>query len=366
MKRLIREFSEDKYKVLTFFLMLFLVCFSIYALKPEIEGDSLFYTESIQVLKTGISGEEFMPMMILTTYLGLRLIMFFDYFFQNIAVSWLVLDGLLYVTAGIFFYSLVNRIFNSSKVAFISTLFLMANYAAIVFGLGYLMDMGGWAAYIASLYFSWRYLEGYSKEDKWIYISSAVIGIGGLYKEYAFVAYVIVFGSILWSHWGMWKEVFKKVFITGVLSFTPFALMNVYTFFYYNGYTYWDWFNYQKVYEYQNRPVEFIKSFGSIYTFGWFLFLPGLYIILKRIKETLRDRTLVFIWLTIASSFSVILWPVVTRVLFITMPAIVLVTTLYINKKKESLLIVYLILLIYIVTCYLMDAFVLDFVNLPI
>ncbi len=362
-KELFFEFRQDKYKVSIFFILVFLAVFTPLFLKPEIAGDSLLYTSSIDVLKTGVRPEGFMPMMILTTYLGLRLIMFLDLFFNNISISWMVLDGILFVSMGIFFYSLVRRMFESSKTAFISTLLLTTNYGATAFGLAYMMDMGGWLAYVASIYFSYRYLESYCKENKWLYIASLIIGLGGLYKEYAFIAYVIVFGVIVWGSWKKWTEILRKVFITGVLAFTPFAVMNVYTFMYFNGYTYWDWLTFQKVYAYQNRVVEFIKSFGSIYNFGWLIFAPGLYILLKRLKETLHDKNLVFIWLTLLSCLSVLVWPVVTRVLFITMPAVVLITTLFIEKLKKPFYLIFPVLVMYILCCFFMDSYVLDHVN---
>lgn len=358
------SFGKDKYKS-TFFLLLILISlFSVLTLRPKIAGDSLLYVDSIEVLKTGVQSADFVPMMILTTYLGLRLIMFINYFTGSLAVSWILLDIILYIITGVFFYSLLKRILNDNKVAFIGSLFFATNYAIITFGLGYLMDMGGWAAYIASVYFSYRYLETTERSNKFIYFSSILIGIGGLYKEYAFVAYAVVFGAILWKNWSNWKLIIKKVFVTGLLSFTPFLLMSIFVFFKYNHYTYLDWYLFQKVYEFQNRPVEFIKSFGSIYNFGWFLFLGGFYIFISKWKDILKDKKLVFISLLLLSCSSVLLWPVVTRVLFITMPAVIIVSSLFIKKIEKYIYLVYGLLGAYILSAYLMDSYILDFVNL--
>ncbi len=365
-KVLFFDFKNDKYKVLFFFILVFLTIFSVCSLQPKIAGDSLLYTESIEVIKTGIEPDGFIPMMILTTPLGLVLIMFFDLLFNNIAISWVVLDAILYIVTGLFFYSLSKRIFSNSWVAFWGGVILMTNYAAVAFGMGYLMDMGGWLAYMASIYFSYRYLESEQKENKWLYFSSVSIGIGGLYKEYAFVAFVILFGVLVQTYWGKWRDLIIKTIIVGCLAFTPFILMNFYTFFTYNGYTYLDWFGHQRVYEYQNRLVEFIKSFGSIYNFGWFLFLPGFYLFIKKHKEVIRDKNLLFILLVILSSFAVLLWPVVTRVLFITMPAVVLISSIFIQKMEKRFYFLLPIIFAYILSGFLMDAYILDFVNLPI
>jgi hypothetical protein len=358
------NFVNDKYKLTLFFILILLVPFSVSVLQPKIAGDSLMYTSGIDFLKTGAVTQDFTPKAILTTYLGLILIILFNFFTHSIVFSWLFLDSVLYVIMGLFFYSLIKRVFFDVKTAFIGTLFLITNYAAISFGLGFLMDIGGWTAYVASLYFSWRYIE--DTENKWLYTSSLIVGIGGLYKEYSFVAYVVIFGIILWKDWKNWLEIVKKLLITLFLAFMPFFLMNIYTFYNIDHYTYLNWFKYNKVhYLYQNRLVEFIKSFGSIYNFGWFLFFPGLYIFVKDWRKTLLDKKYLFIWLTIASCLSVLAWPVVTRVLFITMPAVILISCFFIQKIKTKKFIIIPLLLIYVLTSYFMDSFVLNFVNLP-
>ena len=179
-KDIANHYKSDNYKLLAFFVLIFLSIFSPLVLKPQIAGDSLLYTESIDVIKTGIVPMDFVPMMILTTYLGLVLIMFFDLFFNNIAISWIVLDALMYISAGLVFYSLLKRIFQNQKISFIGTILFATNYAMIAFGLGYLMDMGGWLAYTTSIYFSYLYLEKGYTENKWIYLASVAVGIGGL------------------------------------------------------------------------------------------------------------------------------------------------------------------------------------------
>ena len=274
------------------------------------------------------------------------------------------------ITFIVVFFSLLKRIFEDSKVSFLGTLFLMTNYAPISFGMAYMMDIGGWFFYIASLYFSYRYLEAEEAEDKWLYISAFMIGIGGLYKEYAFVAYIITFGLLVFRNWKNWKAIIWKTFLTLLLALGPFALMNVYTYFNFHGYTYLDWFLHnQHSYTYQNRLVEFIKSFGSIYHIAWPLFLGGALILIKKIREIFEtkniDKSVLFISLILLSSFSVLLWPVVTRVLFITMPGIILVSTFYLQRIKDKNYILIPLLLVYTFISFLMDAFILDFVNLP-
>ena len=90
-----------------------------------------------------------------------------------------------------------------------------------------------------------------------------------------------------------------------------------------------------------------------------------MYILLKRTKEILKDEKLLFIWLVISSSLVVFVWPVVTRVLFITIPAVTLVSTLFIKRINKYGYLVAGLLVFYALSSYFMDAYILDFVNLP-
>ncbi|MDP2947362.1 MAG: glycosyltransferase family 39 protein [Nanoarchaeota archaeon] len=344
-----------------FFLLIFLSVFSILALKPEFGGDGISYIQTIEVMKTGISPEGFVPNRIITTFLGLKSVMVIDIFVNNLLVSWLILNSLFFVVMGMFFYFLLLKIFDNSRMSILGTLFLTTNYAAVALGLSYFMDMGGWAFYVASLYFSYLYLE--TKNEKWLWISSILVGVGGLFKEYAFLAYIVILGLIIFINWGHWKEIIKKIFFTGLVAFTPMIIMNIYSFFVYD-YTYLSWYSAQNTYDYQNKLVEYIKSFGSLYNFGWFLFIPGIYLLLKRSKEILKDQKLFFIWLTILSSLVVFVWPVVTRVLFITLPATVLVSCLFLKKIDKRWYMIVPLLIAYVLSSYLMNAYILDFVDI--
>jgi hypothetical protein len=352
------------HKTVLFYILIFLAFFTPYVLGPLVEGDSLLYVNSIEVLRTGIAPAGFIPMMIISTPLGLAFIMLLNVSTSDLAVSWLILNATLYIGMGLFFYTLLRRFFQSEEVAFLGALFLATNYAALSFGLAFMMDVGGWFAYIAALYFAYRYLE--AGETRFLLFASASIGLGGLYKEYAFVAYVVLLGAILFRDRGQVFKKFTQVLTTGLIASTPFLLSNVYSFFVFDHYTYYDWFLHnQHSYTYQNRWIEFVKSFGSIYNFAWPLFIGGFYLLLKRSKNLFEDKQALFIWLCLLSCLSVLLWPVVTRVLFITMPAVVLVSCLLVEKMKRRLAIILPVLILYILSSYFMDAYILDMVNLP-
>ena len=356
------SFGKDKFKLGLLILLLFLAMFSVFALRPQISGDSVEYVFAMDVLKTGSVPSGFTPNRIITTYLGLQTVIFVDSFIDNLFISWLLVNAFFYIVMGMFFYSLLLKIINNRRATFLGTLFLMTNYAVVVFGLHYLMDMGGWAFYIASLYFSYLYLETSNK--RWLMVSSLLVGLGGLFKEYAFLAYVVVFALIAVNYWKKWLEVIKKTVLTSFLAFGPMLAVNLYAYFLYD-YTYFDWFFNQPIYMYNSIIGEYTKSFGSLYNFGWFLFLGGAYLAIKRSKYVLQDKNIFFIWLVILSSSIVFVWPIVTRVLFITIPGVVLVTSLLLKEIDRYWYAVLPILALYIASTYLMDSFILNFVNLP-
>lgn len=355
-------FKNDKFAVWLLILLVFLSIFSIYAWKPVVAGDSISYLQAIQVLRTGIAPAGFVPNRIISTSGALGSIIVLNVFTRSSEVSWMLMNGIFYVLMGIFFYLLLLRIVDNPRTAFLSTLFLATNYAAVSFSFHYLMDVSGWAFYVISLYFSFIYLE--TKESKWLWISAAVIGLGGLFKEYSFVAYFAVFGSVVFNDWREWKKMIGHVFLSGLIAFAPTILVNAYAILFYN-YSYLSWLSYaENYYAGQSKLVEYIKSFGSLYNLGWFLFLGGAYYFFKRIKTVFSDKKIFFIWLVILSSLVVFVWPVVTRVLFITMPAAVLVSSLFLEKFDRCWYFFAGLLIPYAVINYLMDAYVLNFVNI--
>lgn len=354
-------FGNDYFKLSLFLILIFLSIFTIYVLKPEIKGDGVSYIQSIEVLKTGIIPDNFVANRIVTTYLGLQSIIFIDKFIDNIPLSWLILNSFLYVILGMFFYSLLNKILEDSGSAFIGSLFLVTNYAVLSFGLNYLMDIGGWTFYVVSLYYSLKYFE--TGISKYLYISALLVGVGGLFKEYAFLAYIVIFGLIIFTEKDRWFMIVKKTSLTFLISFFPMFILNLSSFFIYD-YTYLSWFFNQPDYIYQSNFLEYVKSFGSLYNFGWFIFIPGVYIFFQKSKRDLKNKKIFFSWLVIFSSLPVFVWPIVTRVLFITIPAVVVVSSFFIKKIKKTYYIIP-ILIFYIMSAYFMDAHILNYVNLP-
>jgi glycosyltransferase involved in cell wall biosynthesis len=355
--------GRDRLKTYTFFILLFLVAFSILTLKPQIAGDSLDYIRAMEFYKTGfLPSTAIGQFRSISTYLGLHSIIFVNSFFQNLSYSWLLVNSTLYVILGMFFYSLVFRLFKDSIVAFLSTLLLMTNYAAISFGLAYLMDIGGLAFYVVSIYFSLLYVQ--KKRVPYLFLAALISGIGGLWKENALFAYIVILGSILFVQRNNLKKMFKYVVLTGICSFLPFVLINSY-FYYVYGYTYISWFLAQSIYVYPSRIIEYVKSFGSLYNFGWFLFIPGFYIFNKNIKKVLADERIFFTSIVLISVLPVFTWGAITqRILFVTIPGLILISALFIEKIKNKWILILPIFILYIASSFLMDSYILPKINI--
>jgi glycosyltransferase involved in cell wall biosynthesis len=364
------SFGKDLYKPIISILLIIIPLVSILVFNPKMDGgDSQTYVEAINFLKNGVSGVDFVPNRIVTTYLGLRSIMFLTSLTGSLYFSWLFINILLFIFGFMFFYKLVSLMF-SPKVSFWSTILLATNYSAINFGPAFLMDMGGWAFYIVSVYFAFKYLSSENKTYFWL--SSILISLGGLWKEYAFLGLIVLFLTYIYLNYkNGWFKVLKTMFLAGVFVFSPILLLNLVVYLKFH-YTYANWFSYQAKYVYGSRIIEYIKAFGSLYNFGWFLFLPGLYIFSKKIVNQYGSKLVddenkkdLFVLFVLISTLPFLVWPAITqRVLFIAIPGIILVTSYFLEKITSKYYILIPILTLYVLSNFLMNSYILKIINL--
>ncbi len=353
---------------------LFILCLvilsslTVFFLTPkEIGGDGLDYVKAIEVIQTGNVPQDFVPNRILTTFLPLYIVIFFGSIFGSIQIAWLSLNILFYFVLCIFFYKILELLFQNSRVSFIGGLFFASNYGILIFSLNYLMDVGGWAFYVMSLYFLLLYIQ--KSERKMLHIALALAGAGALFKEYAFLAFVPIGLCYLYEQKFLWRAI--GGLWKGVLaSFIPIILVYIYVFNRFN-YTYVTWLSSnQNEYVYPSRIIEYIKSFGSLYSILGLLFLGGSYVLYmykKENKSEYSDKIFFYIVSICASALVVFIWPAITqRILSISVPAVVLTST-FLYKRYEKYWYVFLIALMpYILLTFFMDSFVLSFVNLPL
>lgn len=361
----IRPFlKKRKWQIAFITSLIILTSFFLQFIGPNILGDTPSYLQAIEVLNDKASSTDFLPNRILTTFLGLESIRIFSTIFGNIFVAWFFVNSLLYFLSCIFFFKLLSRILRSESTAFLGGLFLAANYGFLIFGLNYLMDIGGWAFYIFSLYFLYKYSQ--SKKTSNILLSALMVGIGGLFKEYAFLGAVAIGAFLILENWRDIKSLAIRAIQTASLALIP--TIALYTYVYYRfGYTYLDWLGAnQEHYVYGSRLIEYIKSLGSLVNILAFLFIGGVYILSRRLRE-IDNATKVFIAAILVSILPVFIWPAITqRILTITIPFTVIVVG-YLFRKYQRYWYAFLPLLAaYILATFFMDSYILKVVNLPI
>jgi len=349
--------------VAIFILALVLVSFII--LPPHLWSDSYSYLKSIEVLKTGNIPPGFIPNRILTTYAGLKTIIFFSYIFGNVLKSWLFINIALYIIANLFFYRTLEEFFESRKTAFWGMILLATNYAMITFGPTYLMDMGGWAFYFIALFFSFRFLK--TGNMNYAFAGALLTGFGGLFKEYGFLGFIPLISALIFRFRNNIAAGIKRAVILTAITLLPVSLLYGFIYISY-GYSYLDLFTFTQnnfVADFETKLISYLKTFGSLFTFGWFLFLGGIYAIIKQGKNIFDSKRQIFLAAILLSAIPPFVWPAITqRVMFIAMPFFIIISCVFI-KKYESRPFYYIpFIILYIVANFAMDKYILPFFNI--
>lgn len=343
-----------------------LIILSLVFLKPQVAGDGVTYLDSINFLVSGEATADFMPNRLMTTLAGLEIIIIFGKLFGSQLGVWLTMNMLFYAFTAIIFYELLKLLFTDKKVALLGTLFLMGNYATLAFGLNYLMDMGGWFFYVASLWLVLRYVKFNRRSE--LLLAAFLVGIGGLFKEYALLGVIPIAGILIYENYNSFSRLIKQSYLPAILASGPILLVYVIIYLKFN-YTYLDWVNDSYKYGYSSslllRLTEYIKSFGSLYNLLAIFLASGFVVLCSKWRHVLvRER--VFIVSVIASFLPVFIWGGVTqRILFITVPAAIIISCFFFERHKNKLYLYYVILSIYISLSFLMDSVILNKINLP-
>lgn len=359
--------TSDKSKIYFWFFVILtsVTCFtSILLFKPVVAGDGFSYIEAIEVLRGGSIPSDFVPNRITANFYGLELIIFLSKIFGSVESAWILLNVTFFFIFVLVFYKLVRSIFGSDKTAFLAGLFLVTNYAVISFGLNYLMDIGGWMFYVVSLYLTLKYTE--QGEKKLLLYSAVFIGFGGLFKEYAFLGVVPIAVVLIYENWPRLFSIVKKATIPALIVIAP--VIPIYLMVYEKfGYTYANWFSANSEhYVYSSRIIEYVKSLGSLYTFLAFLVIGGFYYYIRERKEIVEDKKIQVLILSILLSvIPIFIWPAITqRILFITVPATIIIASFLFKKFEKYWWVFLLPLILYIFINFNMNYILANF-NLP-
>ncbi len=351
--------------VLAIFL-LFLSSFSLLVITPQIKGDSVTYVEAVNFMQLGEFPDDFIPYRIVTTFGGLWTIITLSQIVGSIFQVWLSMNHMFFATSVFIFYYLVLKIFGDRRTALLCSLFFASNYAILTFGLHYLMDMAGWMFYIASLFFLFNYTE--KQNYKHLLLSSVMVGVGGLFKEYALLGVIPIATLLIYENRDSLWTLFKNSYKPALIATIPILTIYLYVYFKFN-YTYADWVVDSYKYEYSSsltlRLAEYVKAFGSLYNLLAIFVVLGFWNFWKN-KENIDKRVKVFLLGCTLSVLPVFVWGGVTqRILFITVPVAIIFSGFFFKSNIKHEKISYLILLIYLSINVIMDSYLLDKINLP-
>lgn len=358
--------ETDKKLLIVIFIATVLFFASVFILVPDVKGDTLTYLETLEFIRTGNAPEGFTPNRIITTFGGLSIVMFFSKVFGSDLVVWSIMNTLFYFTFVYFFYKTSKLLFSNEKVALITTLFVVGNYAVLTFGLNYLMDMGGWAFYSASLFFILKYAKYLKRND--LLIASAIVGVGTLFKEYSLLGILPIATFLIYENNKSILDLIRKSVLPSFLAVSPIVVLYIFIYFKFD-YTYADWITDSYKYDYSSnlvlRSLEYIKSLGSLYNIFAIFVLGGAWFLFKEYRF-LPKRNLVFLTGSVLSFLPVFLWGGITqRILFITVPATALISGYFFKKKEKFYYLYYVTFVIYIIINFITDSILLDLINLP-
>lgn len=341
------------------------VLFTFFLLPPRISSDSTSYIEAMGVVMSGEVPSGFRPNRILTTFGGIETVIIVALFTRSILVAWYLVNAFFYVAGFWLFFLFLRRFLKDEKSALFGTALLALNYVSVSFGLNYLMDMGGWFFYLLAVYFAERFLAT-SRTDYFLW-GGLIVGVGGLFKEYAFLGAIPLVAVAVFKHRTQLVSGFKKTILFSIILALPVLLfyMAVYQIF---GYTYADWFSFNEQRygsSYASRVVEYIKVFGSLFTFAWFLVVPGAYLIARRGKEYLDPGRLALLAGIALSALPVFLWPAVTqRIFFVPVVLCVILASAFVRYAEIRPAVYMTLFYLYVLTNFLMDSTVLPLFNL--
>ncbi len=370
MSKAFKALREQPYFSAFVACLIVLATISVFARPHVIDGDAVTYVDAIKVLNgapldESIGMHTYVIHRIMTTFLGLEIINGLSFVFGSIEVAWLVWATILYLFVNILFYKLLLQMFESARTALVGGLFFAANYAMLIFGLTYFMDIGGWFFYIFSIYFLYRYIQTDNTKDLWVAVLA--MSVGGFFKENALVAYVPLFLIVFYENRSSMMMFLRKIIPLSIVAGLPFIIHQIVVYIAY-GEHYLHWVSINKTaYIYGSRIVEYVKSFGSLLNFLAPVSLVGLWVVVREYVSSWKiDKRFVFIVGVFISSVPAVMWPGITqRVLFMVVPGLVILACFAIKRYEHYWYAFIPLVIIYALMSIYMDSFVLNFVNLP-
>lgn len=345
---------------MVFLGLLVFAAISVRVLPPKVSSDSASYIVAVTVLDGFPPPNGFVPNRLLTTYGGLQIIRAIAAMGVKPFAGWIFMNIWFFAVGLSAFYLFVRELLGSEREAILGAILLGTSYPAIAFGLNFLMDMGGWAAYLVALYFSYRYFCEGRRMDA--LLGALAIGVGVLLKEYAALAVIPLGAALLVRLYRRERGVWQTTCLAAGIAALPLLLLYGHLYRVY-GYTYLDWLSFNQGHygsSYASAAKEFIKVFGSLLTFLWFLALPGIYLLIRKGKEVVGAENRNFIGLMFLSSLPLFVWPAITqRIYFIPVAFLVIASLVAFRRLGSRSWYALPLMALYVAVNFAMDSYVL-------
>jgi putative flippase GtrA len=223
-----------------------------------------------------------------------------------------------YILLGFAAYWFGMTLWNDRRAGILLSILVATSYPILRYGLDFLTETGAWTLYFAAL--AGTVLWYRRPSTKLLWLTSIIILLGLLWKEYAVLAGVVYGLAIIFQPSLSYKEKFYTVMQGFCLVLLPWIIWQGYVYFTYE-YSYLDWLAIGASGEaYQNTYTLFavIKSLAGLLLFSWVFVLIGFWKYPS--FESIQKRFIQFLALP---SFGFLLWGwVSTRLFFSLVPLV--------------------------------------------
>jgi hypothetical protein len=324
-----------------FVATLALYIFALFSLSPVFDtaGDAPGYLQAMQVMNgTLAEPATFTPNRILTTFLSTGTVSMLGALSGNYLASWMFVNTLYFFGLAFVSYFLFRRLTGSDTGSILGALFVVGNYDVLVFGLNYLMDLTGWFWFMLSMLFLAAYADSRERRHLWLAVLAA--GIGGLFKEYAYVAFAPIGLYMLWESLP-WKGLRTPLALVRdnvalvAAAVVPTALVHLGVYLIY-GYTYLDWYGMNtSTFAFEGWLENSVRSYLVILSFMLPISIIGLARLIKD-RHSLGARRAAFIAVFSLPAFAMLAWPIITeRLVFLAVPVAALFAAFAIARHER-------------------------------
>jgi hypothetical protein len=321
-------------------------------------GDAPGYIEAMRVWNGMPPPDHFTPNRLLTTFLSVGSVATLAAVTGNYFASWFFLNTLYFFGLAFTSYALFARVSGSKAAAVLGALFVVGNYDVLVFGLNYLMDGAGWFWFMLSMLALFLYME----EGKRRFLLGAVLaaGVGGLFKEYAFLAFAPIGIGILYTHRRDLKGLLESAGIAA-LGLVPLALVHV-GFYVAYGYSYLDWYSMGvETFGFDAWIWNASRSYLVVLSFLLPFALLGTATFVREMRSRFDPMRTTFVLSCILPSLAVLAWPIITeRLVFLIVPLAALMATYAFKRYPRGMGWYSFIWLLYVMLALKTDGLILN------